>query len=59
MDRRTLLKAGAASLALAAVGGGIWISRNREKEERRSSVITGPWMDLGRNQGQTLSLIHI
>ncbi len=53
MDRRTLLKAGAASLALAAVGGGIWISRNREKEERRSSVITGPWMDLGRNQGQT------
>lgn len=40
-------------MALAAVAGGLWVSRDREKEVRRSSIITGPWMDLGPQDGET------
>ncbi|MFT5587161.1 MAG: lysophospholipase L1-like esterase [Cognaticolwellia sp.] len=53
MDRRKLLKAGAAGVALSAIGGGIWFKQRRDREQRRSEIITGPWMELGPNSGQT------
>ena len=53
MERRTLLKAGAAAVALAAIGGGIWVKQSRDQNQRRSDIITGPWMELGANAGQT------
>lgn len=45
MKRRTLIKAGAALVALGAVGGGVGVTLSR----RRSQTITEPWPELGPN----------
>lgn len=47
MDRRTFLRAGAAGVAAAALGGGLWVQRRRQQAALASEPITGPWEALG------------
>ena len=47
MQRRTLLKLGASSLALTAVGAGLWVQRGRRLHQRQSDPIMGDWPALG------------
>jgi hypothetical protein len=51
MKRRTLLQLSASAVALAALGGGLWVQRQRRhgrgEDRRRSAVIMGPWQQLG------------
>jgi hypothetical protein len=47
MQRRTLLRLSASAVAVAALGGGAWIQRQRAQQRRQSDTIMGPWGVLG------------
>lgn len=47
MNRRALLRGGAAAVALAAMGGGAWIQRRRAAGGLDSERITGEWPEAG------------
>lgn len=47
MQRRTLLKLGASSLAVGAIGVGLWVQHHRRGAQRRSDPILGRWPELG------------
>lgn len=58
MNRRALLKAGAAAAALAAIGGGAAFQAWRARGGRRSERITGPWPELGPRVSWLLPDLH-
>lgn len=58
LDRRTLLKLGAAGVAVAAVGGGAWWRDRRAREGRRSDRIVGSWPELGPAAQWVLPDLH-
>lgn len=58
MNRRTLLKAGAAAIALSAVGGGMLFQRYRGRNGRQSDRISGEWPELGAGAQWLLPNLH-
>ncbi|MSQ03498.1 MAG: hypothetical protein EXR71_16675 [Myxococcales bacterium] len=58
LSRRTLFRLGAASLAAAAVGGGVAYQQWRKTGGRSSMRITGPWPELGPQVNWLLPDLH-
>lgn len=49
MNRRYFVRGVGLSIALASLGGGLYVQRQRVKQRRDSDRIVGPWPELGMN----------